>query len=118
MSQPLLTYTLDQQGDGVCLALTGELDLTVANQLEAALGQAFALHPHILTVDLAGVRFIDTRSISLLVRVCNATRAEGRRFTVTDSHGLVKRVLQMMGLLDHLTQPPETAGSTANAENP
>jgi anti-sigma B factor antagonist len=118
MNPPLLTHTLDRQGDHVCLALTGELDLTVANQLETVLNQVFALHPPKLTVDLAGVRFIDTHSISLLVRACNATRADGRRFTVVDSHGLVRQVLQTMGLLDFLTQPAETPDATAGAETP
>ena len=111
MGQRLLAYTLDQRGEHVCLTLTGELDLPVVNQLEAALHEALALHPQTLTVDVGGVDLIDSVSTSLLIRSYEAARADGRRFTVVDSRGLVLRVLQIMGL-DFLTQPPAGSAST------
>jgi anti-sigma B factor antagonist len=117
MGEPLLTYTLDQRGEDVRLTLAGELDSSVVDQLQAALGEALALDSRTLTVDVSGVWFIDTSSIGLLVRTCNSARAEGRRFTVVDSRGLVRQVLQMMGLLDHLVQQPATPDGTAGAEN-
>jgi anti-anti-sigma factor len=111
MGQSWFSYTLDQDGEDVCLALTGELDMSVIGQLEAALGEAAALHAQTLTVNVAGVGFIDTSSISLLLRACSRFRAEGRGFTVVDSRGLVLRVLRTMGLVDYFAQPPEAAGT-------
>jgi anti-anti-sigma factor len=110
MGQPALTYTIEQRGEDVCLTLAGELDWSVVNQLEAILGEALALHPQALTVDVARVTFIDTGSIGLLVRACNTTRGDGRRFTMVDSRGLVVQVLALMGLLDFLTEPARAPG--------
>jgi anti-anti-sigma factor len=111
MDQPLFGYAIDQDGEDVCLALTGDLDLAVVGRLEAALGEAAALHAQTLTVNVSGVGFIDTSSISLLVHACNRVRAEGCGFSVVDSRGLVLRVLRTMGLADYFAQPPETAGT-------
>jgi anti-anti-sigma factor len=113
MGQPLFSYTVDRHGEDVCLALAGELDLSVVGQLEAALREAAAVRPRTLTVDVAGVGFIDSYSIGLLVRACNAARADGRGFTVVDSRGMVRQVLQMMGLADYLAAP----GATTSTES-
>jgi anti-anti-sigma factor len=71
----------------VCLALTGELDLSVVGQLEAALAEAAGVHPQTLTVDVASVGLIDSYDVALLVQACNRLRAEGRDFTLVDSRG-------------------------------
>jgi anti-anti-sigma factor len=79
MNRPLLTYNIDQRGDEICLALGGDLDMSVAEQLETPLAEAAAHQPHTLTVDLGTVQFIDSHSIGLLVRAYNTAQAADRR---------------------------------------
>jgi hypothetical protein len=40
MGRPQLIHSRDQQADQVCLALSGELDPALADQLDAALAEA------------------------------------------------------------------------------
>ncbi len=109
MGRPQLAHTLDRRGDDLCLVLADELDLTVSDQLQAALAEAIAQRPRILTVDLAAVTYIDSHSIGLLVQAYNTATAEGRQFTVTNPSGIVLRVMQVLGLLDTLAQQPDQA---------
>jgi anti-anti-sigma factor len=108
------TYPLP---DTARVAVVGEVDLATAPVLRDRLLNV--LHdqaPAVLDVDLAGVTFLDCTGISALVAVRNAAVRTGRQMRVTHTQAIVRRVLDLTGLLGVLTAPiareqPLTAGS-------
>jgi anti-sigma B factor antagonist len=59
-----LTYTVSRSGDVACLALAGELDLSVQEQVRGALARLLGQDaPRRLEIDMSGLEFIDSSSI-------------------------------------------------------
>jgi ABC-type transporter Mla MlaB component len=63
------------------------------------------LAPAVLDVDLAGVAFCDCSGLSALVTVRNAAAEAGGQVTVSSPQPIVRRILDLTGLLDTLTAP-------------
>lgn len=82
----------------------GELDIATVPQLEEAFDAALASDGASIVVDLAGVTFIDSTGLRLLIRM-KETCAEGR--LGIRSTPVVDRLLQVTGLLDQLPLLPE-----------
>ncbi len=80
------------------LTLRGEFDLDARDALREALLQAVAAGSH-LVVDLAGVTFLDSESLSALVEGYNAAEGSGLTFRLTGAQGAVRRVLDLTGFL-------------------
>ncbi len=59
-----------------------------------------------VTVDLAGVTFIDATGVKALVSGHEAARRCGVGFTVENARGIVLRVLDILGLSELLRQTP------------
>jgi anti-sigma B factor antagonist len=79
---------------------TGELDIATVPQLEEAFDAAAAANDGArIVVDLAGVTFIDSTGLRLLIRM-NENSADGR--LAIRSTPIVDRLLQVTGLLDQL----------------
>jgi anti-anti-sigma factor len=102
------------------VAVVGEVDLATAHLLrDRLLGVLREQAPAVLDVDLAGVTFLDCTGISALVAVRNAAMHTGRRVRVTHPQPIVRRVLDVTGLLGVLTAPidqPPTTGSVNPAQ--
>jgi anti-anti-sigma factor len=89
-------------GDSVAvLTLAGELDLEVAADVAAA-GQALlaASQCSALSIDMAGVEFIDSTAIGALVTIRNSALADGREVRLRNPSAKVVRVLRLTGLAD------------------
>jgi anti-anti-sigma factor len=98
--------TIYPSSDTARVAVTGEVDLATAPMLRDRLLDV--LHdeaPAVLDVDLAGVTFLDCTGISALVAVRNAAVRTGRQMWVTHPQPIVRRVLDLTGLLGVLTAP-------------
>jgi anti-anti-sigma factor len=88
------------------VAVSGEVDLATAEVLrDRLLGVLRDEAPTMLGVDLAGVTFLDCTGISALVAVRNAAVRAGRQIRVTHAQPIVRRVLDLTGLLDGITAP-------------
>ena len=88
------------------VAVSGEVDLATAEVLrDRLLGVLRDEATTVLCVDLAGVTFLDCAGISALVAVRNAAVRTGRQMRVTHAHPIVRRVLDLTGLLDGFTAP-------------
>ena len=88
------------------VAVVGEVDLATAHLLrDRLLGVLREQSPAVLDVDLAGVTFLDCAGISALVVVRNAAIHTGRQMRVSHPQSIVRRVLELTGLLDVLTAP-------------
>ena len=89
----------DDPGDGpLVLAVEGELDLSVADELVSAIDQA-AEPTGSLCLDLGACRFVDSTGLKVLVQTARRFRAAGGELSVTNVQGDVARVFELTGLL-------------------
>lgn len=90
--------------DGVTtVALAGELDLSTAPRLRECLAQPGIADASALRVDLAGVSFLDSTTVGLLVGACKRIRAFGGTFCVVCVPGSsVWRLFEVSGLVEYL----------------
>jgi anti-anti-sigma factor len=88
------------------VAVLGEIDLATAPMLrDWLLGVLRERAPALLNIDLAGVTFLDCAGIGALVCVRNAAVLVGQQVWISHSTSVVRRVLELTGLLDVLTAP-------------
>ena len=103
------TVTYAQRADGrACLRLAGELDMSTAPQLNAAIDRLAADGERHLLIDLTELTFCDSTGIAAFVRGDNRASAEGGWLRVTGASGRVERVLQMTGLAEVLRYDADT----------
>ena len=89
------------EGPSAILTLAGEADLAVAETLFDEGAAALAAHGvDALTINLAQVTFIDSTSISALVRLHNLVEESGQTMTLTQVPARVARILQIAGLAE------------------
>lgn len=87
----------DEPGGGVCVRLSGELDIASLPDVETELTQLLTREPQPLLLDLADLHFLDSSGIALLIRLANRF-APVRTRSATEP---VQRVLEALGLADH-----------------
>jgi anti-sigma B factor antagonist len=91
-----------RENGAVVVSLAGELDLYNANEVRDALLAACAEKPERLVVDLAGVTFIDSTALGVLIEA--RTRLPDRRGFLLAAPGLqTKRALEISGLDRHFS---------------
>ena len=82
------------------VALSGELDISTYEDALAQLEAAERSAPEMLVVDLAGLRFVDSTGVRLILLADERARQEGRRIALRLGDGLARRVFNAHGLLD------------------
>jgi stage II sporulation protein AA (anti-sigma F factor antagonist) len=88
------------------IAVHGELDLAVAPSLLRRLDDALAADPGIrLEVDFAGVTFIDSTGLGVLVACRKRAMAAGGELTVANVAPGPRRVFEVTGLDKVLFRP-------------
>src|SRR6185437_15127187 len=92
----LITRERDGQ---VVVSLRGELDVTEAASVAAALGQVTAC-ARLVIVDLEGLEFIDSSGLAALVRAWKHARLAGGDLLLVAPQPQVLRVLAITGLTD------------------
>jgi anti-anti-sigma factor len=98
------------------VAVAGEIDLSTADLLRARLLTVLsALRPQRLEVDLAAVTFLDCSGITVLVVAGNIAARTGCQLRITNPQPIVRRVLDLTGLLGVLTADFEQAPLVATA---
>jgi anti-sigma B factor antagonist len=81
----------------------GALDLAFAEHLTAVLDTALADHPPHLTLDVSDVWLIDASVIRVLIDFHERAAAINCGFRIAGANGLVRRVLEITGVLPMLT---------------
>jgi anti-anti-sigma factor len=101
------------------VAIVGDLDLQTVAQTQAFLRHATARSPRHLVIDMAGVTFLSSSGISLLIGAGNARAARKgaglelrtveTRLHLVGARGNphVERTLSLLGLLDHFDTAPD-----------
>lgn len=94
-----LTITTNTTDDGrVLIAVEGEIDVSCASELRAAIDAALAEGAPEVEVDLSQVPYIDSTGIGVLVGAAHRAQEAGQRFAVEGPQRNVRRVLDMLGI--------------------
>jgi anti-sigma B factor antagonist len=84
------------------LALSGEIDVATAPALSAAIDAALAGGATELWIDLTGTSFLDSSGVHALYDGHREASALNRRLLVICPSGMARRVLELVGAIDHL----------------
>jgi serine/threonine-protein kinase RsbW len=105
--RPEFNLQAERDGDRLLIATVGELDLTTTPDLEAALehGSPYSA----LELDLAGLTFIDSSGLRLLLSERDRARRHGFDFTISNATGPVARVFAISGFDTELKPSTFTA---------
>jgi anti-sigma B factor antagonist len=97
------TCSLTQVDDTVTVTLHGDVDLSATGRLRATLqGVARDKAVKHIVADLAGVTFLDSTALGVLVATHTAAQRRGASFVVTNPGSMVTMVLTVTGLFDLL----------------
>ncbi len=118
-----LAITTRRESNTLVLQVAGEIDLATAPQLRAALRSSLdgAAPPAEVRVDLSGTSFLDAAGLGVLVESREAARRAGVGFSVHNPTGVVRRVLDIVGLTKslqveaarrHITRPAPPSSPT------
>jgi anti-sigma B factor antagonist len=106
MSEPepnVLTVAVDRDAGGVDLvALRGELDFASGEPLSTAFA-GLSGGPRRVVVDLAGLEFVDSSGVKMLVAAARAVEDAGGTFVLAGPTATVRRVFDILHLADVLT---------------
>jgi anti-sigma B factor antagonist len=94
----ILDLKTEEQGEVVRIALSGELDISSARQVDEALKQVEPRKPPVLVIDLRGLSFMDSTGLRLIASADARAREEGRRLTIVKGPKAVQRVFQITRL--------------------
>ena len=91
------------------VVLTGELDITTYEDAEKQVTDAEQAASALLIIDLAGLQFVDSTGVRLILAADQRAREQSRRLAIRLGDGLARRVFAALGLLDKFdvldTQP-------------
>ena len=88
----------ERDGDTHTIALSGEMDLSNAGEVERELMHAEATDAPTIVVDLSELSFMDSAGIRLLIAADARSRADSRRLRLTRPPAAVTRVLCIAGV--------------------
>jgi anti-anti-sigma factor len=103
---PPCVITTGHLNNTVRVAVVGEIDIAVHDQLRDALIDALHTGPAELVVDLAATTFLDAGGITVLLHARHEARRAGRHLRITNAqHPTVRQVLDITATLGVLTEP-------------
>lgn len=108
---PQLHIDTSYSPGAACVVVVGEVDLATASTLRDRLIDAlYEQSIAVLDIDLAGVTFLDCTGVSALVAVRNTAAQTGQQVRISQPQPMVRRVLEMTGLLNVHAAATERAG--------
>ncbi len=87
-------------GDAPGVAVRGEVDIDVVQDLEAAIDAAIRESVGAFIIDLSDLDFIDSSGIHVLLRARGLLSREDRALAVVCPYGPVRRALELSGVSD------------------
>lgn len=97
------TVTQEQSADGMVLVLHGELDMTSAPTVEAAVEEVANAGATSIGFDLASVGFIDSSGLRSLLRARERFGDRNNSVTLRSPQRSTCRLLEIAGVVDHFT---------------
>ena len=83
------------------VAVSGELDLASASEVETRLGELIDDHARTIVIDLMGVHFVDSAGLGVLVSATQSLRSVGGELVLAADDRRILRLLEITGL-DHV----------------
>lgn len=114
--QPALlsVRTDDIDAGTVRIAAVGEVDMASAGRLGDAIAQALVhRQPRRIVVDLAGVTFMDSSGLNVLVSCRGEAYAQGCELLLNSPAPAVHRILEVTGLLEIFGLPARRVEAAA-----
>ena len=93
-----LTIRSVREGGTHTVALTGELDLATADDVDRVLEQVEATDAESIVLDLSGLTFMDSTGVRLVVNAHARSRADTNRLTLRRGQAAVQRVMELSGV--------------------
>ncbi|MFL5830877.1 MAG: STAS domain-containing protein [Solirubrobacteraceae bacterium] len=87
----------------ITVTLSGEIDMAVAPALERELQEAETSGARTIVLDLAGVDFIDSAGLHILIRAQQRADANGYRLVLTGVPAQARRLFVLTGVTELLT---------------
>ncbi len=98
------------------LRLTGDLDLAQADQLvERASAELRARPDGAMVLDCSDLEFCDSSGIRALLRIEQAAAEVGRPLIIRDPRRQLRRLLELVDLLDHFTVEENGSGDSGRS---
>ncbi|MEU6255680.1 anti-sigma factor antagonist [Streptomyces sp. NPDC047043] len=94
-----LTVGTCPDGDRTVVTLSGDLDLSVDQELQQALRATLARSDHGIELDLGGVRFCDCSGLNILLGIRQQALAESKTVTIRGISPAAERVFALTGTL-------------------
>jgi anti-sigma B factor antagonist len=92
-----LRCRLDQRRDGLWIAPEGELDIGSADMVSARLEEFFVAGFPKVVLDLAGLTFMDSTGLRMIIDAHLAAAAQGVEFAVAPGPPAVQRIFELTG---------------------
>jgi len=106
-------------GKATVVAPVGELDMLTVDELEGTLRQTFDRGCRHLVLDLRGLSFLDSQGLHLVKRWSSLAGRSGVTFAVIQGGPAVRRLFEIVGLLDRLPfVDPIGDGPATSARDP
>src|SRR3546814_17382393 len=99
-SQPFAIEVGEPTADELDVRVRGELDMSTAPELSAALVKAGEGASGPIKLDLSGVTFLDPSAIGALISAGQQLSASGRSLHIGKRSPIVPRTLEIMGLTE------------------
>ncbi|MEV0570623.1 STAS domain-containing protein [Dactylosporangium sp. NPDC050588] len=98
-----LSMSTTRDDDTCTVSISGDVDLSTAGDLDREVLAAIDSGATTVVVDLAEVTFIDSAGINTLLKGRRHAEEQGRQLRITNAAGVVRDVLDMTGVLAHLS---------------
>ncbi|MGH8911425.1 MAG: STAS domain-containing protein [Acidimicrobiia bacterium] len=97
-----LGVDVDHDGQSAIVSLRGEIDYGNVSQLRSVFVELAETDATDVTVDLAGVDFLDSTVLSVLIQGKQRLEESGRQMSVINPQPRIQRVLELAGVLEYL----------------
>jgi anti-anti-sigma factor len=97
-----LTFDVGDDGGDTVFTLSGELDPHTAPALRTEIDRTLASGRTRLVLDLAGLTFIDSSGLRVIISAHKDAAERGGRLLLRSPSPTTRRLLDITGLLDHI----------------
>jgi anti-sigma B factor antagonist len=87
-----------QSGDRVVVAVSGDVDVATAPELDARLVELVEAKQTRLVVDLSGVGFLDSSGLGVLIKALKRTREQDGSLDLVVTNDRILKVFRITGL--------------------
>jgi anti-anti-sigma factor len=102
----VLTVSTRRDVERIMVVPAGEIDLASVDTLAAELAAAIDSDASCIQVDLSAVTFVDSVGIHALLKGRRLAEESAKAYAVNGADGVVREVLELTGVWNHLTGQP------------